>query len=58
MASNAEKKKSKPNIVETSIEIVNTGIVQAKEVRLGRDCAVWHFLKQRENWLAHQHKHK
>ena len=67
MASNAEKKKSKPNIIETSIEIVNTGIVQAKEVRLertggqwgtptqtqinDRGMFVWHFLKQRENWL-------
>ena len=55
MASDAEKKKSIPNIVDASIEIVNTGIVQAKEVP-GEEkdfysLFCWDFLEQRENWL-------
>ena len=54
MASDAEKKKSIPNIVDTSIEIVNTGIVQAQAENNYSDAfglVCWDFLEQRENWL-------
>ena len=55
MASDAEKKKSIPNIADASIEIINTGIVQAEKSCYSNIYSYrffcWDFLEQRENWL-------